>query len=152
VAIVQFDPTKMNESSFPYFDRAGSWGPGCDHDSDCEITGYEWPSATDPAFDVRSDSNPDMNTRGEDYRGPYVRFDIQCTQQGEQNINDSWYIMQNRAKQTLEAIGVHIDDEGYHDSNHVVGLKVIVHTADPTESKKEPGRFFSKFSSLQGVG
>ena len=152
MAIVQFDPTKMNESEFPYFDKAGDWGPGCDHESDCEITSYEWPAAQDPPFDIQTDGNPEMNTRGAAYRGPYVRFGIQCSRQGGQNINEDWWVMQNRALKVLTALGVHVEDDGTHDTDHVLGLKCIVHTGDPSESKKTPGRFFSTIRSLQGVG
>jgi len=145
MAVTKFDTEKMHEPMFSFFDRAGTWGPGCDIDADVQVVGYEFPSADDPAYDRKENASS-----AKPYRGPYVRFDIRASRPGEKNINERWYVEQNRALVTLTGLGVHVDDDGSHDTDQVVGLKCILTTGDPSNNKE--GRpAYSRIRSLQGI-
>ncbi len=146
--IVSFDPEEMNKPRFSFFDRAGSWGPGCDHEADCTITGYEWPSGEDPPFDVKEKKE----AAGKQYNGPYVRFFLEAVRDGEKTITDRWYLEQNQALITLTAIGVHVDDDGSHDADQVVGMKVIINTGDPKKNRETGHDAYSSIRSLQSCG
>ena len=151
MAIVQFDTEKMHEPLFSFFDRAGDWGPGCDVDAECEIVGYEFPATQDPPFDKASGNDDGLNTRGEAYGGPYIRFDIRATRELEPNINERWYVKQNRAFVVLGGLGIHVDDDGSHDSDQVIGTKVIVECGDPGKDKNPQSATFGqeRYSSIR---
>ncbi len=151
MAVTKFDTEKMNEPLFSYFDRAGEWGPSCDIEADVEVVGYEFPAANDPPYDRKDSPTFDENGKQRMYRGPYVRFDLRCTRDNEKNINSQWYVEQNRALITLTALGVHVEDDGSHDTDQVIGLKCILTTGDQTTSAKT-GAKFSNIRSLQGIG
>ena len=142
MAIFSFDPTEMNKPLRPFFDKAGTWGPGCDHDAECEITGYEFPAGKNPPYDPNGE------------QGETALFVIRCTRQGEANINADWWVPQNKAKAVLQALNVHVEDNGDHDSDAIVGLKCIVHTGDPKMDKRvnPPVLAYSTIYSLQGIG
>lgn len=141
MAITSFDPAEMNRPLFSFFDKAGTWGPGCDHDSECEITGYEYPAGKNPPYDPNNE------------RGPYALFVVRCTRQREANINADWWVAPNKAKKTLEALGVHVESDGSHDDDAVAGLKCIVVTGDPKKDKRvdPPVDAYSNIYSLQGT-
>ena len=146
MAIVQFDREAMNKPRFSFFDKAGAWGPGCDHEAECSITAYHFPSPEDPAFDKAENVNPKRP-----YRGPYVRFDLLCVRDDERNITDRWYVEQNKALVVLTALGVHVDDDGAHDSNQVEGLKCIVIAGNPGKNKAGE-EAYSSIRTLQSAG
>lgn len=152
MAIVSFDTEKMNEPLFSFFDRAGVWGPSCQIEADVEVVGYEFPAVEDPPYDREDSPTVDAKTgRMRKYRGPYARFDIRCSREDENNINDRWFVEQNRALLTLTALGVHVEDDGTHDSEQVLGMKCILTTGEPTTSNKT-GAKFSNIRGLQGLG
>ncbi len=146
MAMTKFDTEKMNEPLFQFFDRAGTWGPGCDIEADVEIVNYEFPSAKDPAYDKEENA-----TEAKPYRGPYVLFAIRCSRFGEKDINQDWFVEQNRALVALTGLGVHVDDDGSHDTDQVNGLKVILTTGDP-RNNKDGKPAYSTIRSLQGIG
>lgn len=146
MSMTKFNTEKMNEPLFSFFDRAGTWGPGCDIEADVEIMNYEFPSAKDPGYDKEEDS-----TAAKPYRGPYVLFALRCSRDGEKDINQDWFVEQNRALVTLVALGVHVGEDGAHDTDQVNGLKCIITTGDPGNNQ-EGKPAYSRIRSLQGIG
>lgn len=147
MALAQYDQDKMNESRFPIFDQAGTWGANCGQlEADCSIADYYFPAPEDPLYDVLADDGSGLNTRGKGYRGPYARFDLRCERVGQQAISERWYVQQNEAFITLGNLGVVVDDDGSHDTDDVVGKTILIETLEPRTN--DAGRSFSKIKRV----
>ncbi len=143
MALVQFEPEEMAKPLFSFFNVAGTWGPGGDIEAECIITDYQFPAVENPTFDRE-------NKKGL----TYAFFNIRCIRPGEQNINEGWWLEQNRAFQVLQRIGVHVNEEdGSHDTDDVTGLRVIVEAGNPGKNKENPPvEAYSKIKTLHSVG
>lgn len=132
-------PEGFEKSDFPFLDKAGDWGPGCENEADCEIEFLSYPSTSNPAYDKDGE------------RGPYALFVIKVVRAGERNIQVDWYMEgSNRLYRTLGKLGVAIGDDGSFDTSDVDGMKVIVVAGEPNKNRDgEPA--FSKIKDLQGI-
>lgn len=138
--------TKINPraKNWPYLEE-GKYGPGGDFNATCEVMDYKLPSEEAPAFDT------------EMKRGPYAYFEIHVDQPGKSRIRvrhwepageDSG----SRVEEWLTNLGVPIADDGAHDEEMVKGKKCIVQANEPSVSKDDKNKKFTRVGALLGAG
>lgn len=133
--IVELEP---GADDYPYLQQGGKYGPGLDHEADCEVVLYEFPSSEDrkifgklhPADEI---CHLRIQVRSEEF-GTSTLF---ITEPIVSNSGSKW-------PQWLTQLGV--DNSGppsyQHDSDDVEGRKCWVEVTDPRQDQST-GRWYN---------
>ena len=142
----------FEKSDFPFLDKAGDWGPGCQYEADCTIEQYQNPipqnAGEGPGWDkdcVKKDDEGNLII--------YAVFRISIRQEGERTIRAEFFLetkrSANRLFRNLEALGIQMGAHGAHDTDDAQNMKVIVTSGDPKEKDGIPT--YSNVVALTGV-
>ncbi len=134
MALVSMDPSASN---WPYL-TAGKYGPGMDHEAECEITEYEFPALEAPRFapedPPESWAKMRIKVRVEGGISTVLFVDIPIGPNSGSRLGD-W----------LTALGINVSDDGTfaHDPDHLPGTKCAVEVGDPRKDKNDPKKFYT---------
>jgi len=144
VALVQLHP----DAGKRFFLRAGRYGPGMDHEAECEILDYQYPAEDRPGWDQQEKTDI----------GDFAFLKIRVrTDEGIETISNHVNIKPNSGSPLpgwLVALGVTVEDDEtcQHDTDALIGLKCAVEVGDPRADKQKEGVFYTGYlNQVYGV-
>jgi len=131
---------KMNpRAAHRFFLKSGAYGPGLDHEAECEIMEYQYPAEERPGWDQQE------KTQIGDFAFLKIRV---RTGDGVAQIWHHEPISENSGSRLpgwLVSLGVTLSDDGNysHDTDDVVGKSCGVQMGDPRQDKNDSGKYYT---------